>query len=60
MWCHRDPVFDAVAAKEEADQRTARRDAEKADRDRAWRSSDEYRRIRQNRIRAVMRRVLKK
>lgn len=60
MPAHRDPTFDSVAAKESVEQRQLLRAQARAERDQAWRNSDEYREVRQRRIRAALRKALRK
>lgn len=57
---YRDPTFEIVAMREAVAQRAAQADLAKSERDQLWRNSAEYRRARQCRIRAALRKALKK
>lgn len=58
MQTYRDPTFDEVARREAAAQRHAAIEADQEARRRAWKESDEYRRLRRQKIRRAVLRVM--
>lgn len=55
---YRDPTFDEVAHREAVAQRDATRQAEKTERELAWKNSPEYRRMRRSKIKRLTAKAL--
>ena len=55
---YRDPTFEEVARREAVAQRSAARQAEKTEREQAWKNSPEYRRMRRCKIKRLTAKAL--